>query len=120
MWVPYLLSALIIYVTILESIYAFEEAKKREYIKRGFDDAPPSPGRIAKVIAVIAFSVYCLTYVFSAHVTLVCLFVFTAVQWFISWKRYKKYKEISSLMSATIMITLMAISVYHMWDQFPM
>lgn len=120
MWVPYLLSVVIIYITIVESLYAFEEARKIEYKKRGSDDAPPPPKRIIKIIAIMIFSIYCLNYAFSAHVTLVCLFVFTAAEWFISWKRFEKYKEISSLMSATIMIALMAISVYHMWDQFPL
>lgn len=120
MWLPYFLSAIIITITIMESVTVFEQAKKREYRKRGFDDAPPPPKRIMKGIAVVLLSVYCLTYAYSAHVTLVCLFVFTAAEWLISWKRFKKYKEISSLMSASIMIALMAISVYHLWDQFPM
>ncbi len=71
MWVPYLLSVLIIYITIVESLYSFEEAKKREYKKRRFDDAPPPPKRIIKVITVMFFTIYCLNYTFSAHVTLV-------------------------------------------------
>lgn len=120
MWVPYLLSALIIYITILESIYAFEEAKKREYIKRGFDDAPPPPKRILRVIAIIIFLTYSLTLEISGHVASVCIILFSVVEWLISWKRFKTYKTVGDLVASTMMIILVSLYAYRLWGLLSM
>ncbi|BES64547.1 hypothetical protein SANA_09860 [Gottschalkiaceae bacterium SANA] len=120
MWVPYLLSIIIIAITIFESIYAFEEAKKREYIKRGFDDPPPPPKRILRVIVIVIFLVYCLTLEISGHVASVCIILFSVVEWLISWKRFKRYKTFGDLIASTMMIILVSLFAYRLWGLFSM
>jgi hypothetical protein len=120
MWVPYLLSIIIIAITIIESFYAFEEAKKREYIKRGFDDAPPPPKRIVRVITIIIFLTYCLTLEISGHVASVCIILFSIVEWLISWKRFKKYKTFGDLVASTTMIMLATLFAYRLWGMLSM